>query len=120
MIPDDFLVAPLADCLKETLFTITTEKENAVVAGFLDWLTNKARLKPVPDLQDRITKMGPRLRKLAENLEVRIKDGKLVVKADAESETLLNQFRYGTNWFEPHPDVNAAILSALADGANAT
>jgi hypothetical protein len=120
MIDKCFLSAPVASMLKDNLFTMTTEKENAVVDIFMDWLNNYARLKPVPDLADRIIKMVPRLRKLAKNMEVSIEEGKLVIRSDADSETLLNVFRRGSSWFDPHPDVNAAILLALANGANAS
>lgn len=103
--------------LDETLFTITTEKQDKVVETFLDWLTGKARLKQVPDLADRISKMEPKLRKLAKNLDVGYQGGKLVVKADADSTALLSLLRRGSDWFEPHPGVDAAILSALVKGA---
>ena len=115
-----FIMEALSSVLDETLFTITDQKERAVADILMDWLNNTARLKPVPDLAARIMRMEPRLRKMAKNLEMSIQEGKLVIKTDAESETLLNLLRRGSDWFDPHPDVNAAILLALADGANAS
>jgi hypothetical protein len=103
---------------QDNLFTMTTEKEDAVVSRFMNWLNHDARLKPVPDLPDRIAAMEPKLRKLAKNLEVSIQKGKLVVRADAESTALLSLLRRGSDWFDPHPDVDAAILLALGKGAS--
>jgi len=115
-----FLAEAIYTTIDKSLFTITTQKQKAVVTLFLNWFTQDAQLKPVPDLQQRLVKMGPKLTKMAENLQVTIKDGKLVVKSDAESEVLLSLLRRGSDWFEPHPDVNAAILLGLLNGGHAT
>jgi len=112
-----FIMDALTDGFKKSLFTITKSKEDAVVAMFLDWLNKKAHLKPVPDLQQKLMEMGPKLSKMAKNLDVSIMEGKVVIKTDAESESLLNLFRRGSSWFSPHPDVNGAILLALASGS---
>lgn len=112
-----FVMDALEDTFKKSLFTITTKKEAAVTAMFLDWLNKKAHLKPVPDLQKKIVEMGPKLNRMAKNLDLSIVEGKIVIKTDAESESLLNSFRRGSSWFSPHPDVNGAILLALAEGS---
>jgi hypothetical protein len=103
--------------LQDNLFTITTKKEDAVVERFMSWFNNDARLKPLPDLAQRITDMEPKLRKMAKNLEVSIQEGKLVIRSDAESMALLSLLRRGSDWFDPHRDVDAAILLALGKGA---
>ncbi len=110
-------MAGIREAFEENLFTITTKKEEAVVAVFMDWLNNTARLKPLPDLPQRIAGLEPKLRRMAKNLDLRFLDGKLVIKADAESESLLSLLRRGSDWFDPHPDVNAAILVALTNGS---
>lgn len=100
--------------LEKSLFTITTKKEEAIVTIFMDWFTTTASLKRVPDLQQRLAQMPIKLRKLAKNLEISIHEGKLVIKTDADSEILLSLLRRGSDWFEPHPDVDAAILVGLS------
>ena len=107
----------LREAFEENLFTITPKKERAVAEVFMDWLNNSARLKPLPDLPRRIQAMEPKLRKMAKKLDVSFRDGELVIKADAESESLLSLLRRGSDWFDPHPDVNAAILVALTNGS---
>lgn len=110
-------MAGLAEAFEDKLFTITTKKENEIVSVFMDWLSNYARTKPVPDLQQRIAAMAPKLRTMAKNLKLNLQDGKLVVSAGADSQSLLNLLRRGSDWFDPHPDVNAAILVALTSGS---
>lgn len=106
--------------LEGNLFTITVEKEDAIVAVFLDWLNKDAQLKPVPDLQKRLLEIGPKLKKMAKNLKITVLEGKLVIRTDAESESLLSLLRRGSSWFSPHPDVNAALLLGLSNGAKAS
>jgi hypothetical protein len=108
--------AVVAD-LDETLFTISTEQRQAVVNYFMDWFNHGVRLSPVPDLAGRIARMEKKLRKMAENLEVSLQRGSLVVKSDADSLVLLTLLRRGSAWFEPHPNVDAAIMAALLESA---
>lgn len=107
----------MREAFEEKLFTISSRKIETITAVFMAWLNNDARLKPVPDLQQRIVDMEPKLRRMARKLDLSFQDGKLVIKADAESESLLNLLRRGSDWFDPHPDVNAAILVALTNGS---
>jgi hypothetical protein len=112
-----FMMEALLGFLDKELFTLTIETRAAVAAEFKDWLNQKARLKAVPDLAERLARLELRLDKLSKSLEVSVQRGKLVVKADAESEALLALLRRGSDWFEPHPSVNGAILKALVEGA---
>lgn len=105
------------EAFEDKLFTITSRKIDAVASVFMDWFNKEARLKPLPDLQQRIVAMEPKLRKMARNLDLSFQDGKLVIKTDADSQSLLNLLRRGSDWFDPHPDVNAAILVALTNGS---
>ena len=113
-----FMMEGLVGFLDENLFTITTKQQQRIVAVFLDWFNRDARLKRVPDLAERIIGMEKKLRKMAKNMEVTMRGGKLVVTTDAESTALLNLLRRGSDWFDPHRDVDAAILYALAEGAS--
>ena len=114
------LMDVFSSVLEDTLFTITTQKQDSVVAVFMEWFTKHAQLKRVPDLQDRLAKMEPKLRKMAKNLKVSIEEGKIVIKSDAESENLLALLKRGSDWFEPHPDVQAAILLGLSSDERTT
>ncbi len=100
--------------LEKSLFTITTKKEEAITSIFVDWFNTTATLKQVPDLQKRLMEMPIKLRKMAKNLKLSIHEGKLVIRSDADSEVLLSLLRRGSDWFEPHPDVDAAILVGLS------
>jgi hypothetical protein len=110
-------MAALREAFEKDLFTMTTKKENAIVSIFMHWLAKEARLKPLPDLQQRVIDMEPKLHKMAKNLSLSFQDGNLVIKSDAASGSLLSALRRGSDWFDPHPDVNAAILVALTSGS---
>ena len=115
--PEGLFMDAVRGALQDNLFTITTKKQDAVVERFMAWFNHDARLKPVPDLAQRIVDMEPKLRKMAKNLEVSIQKGELVIRSDAESMALLSLLRRGSDWFDPHRDVDAAILLALSKGA---
>lgn len=105
------------EAFEDNLFTISRQKENAVVQIFMEWFNKEARLKAVPDLQQRIMNMEPKLRKMARNLNVKFQEGKIVVSTDADSQSLLSLLRRGSDWFDPHPNVTSAILVALTMGS---
>lgn len=100
--------------LQKDLFTITTKEQDEVVRKFLDWFSNDARLKPGTDLAKKILVIEPRLRQMARNLEVSVQAGRLVIRSDADSMALLSLLRRGSDWFDPHPSVETAVLLALA------
>jgi hypothetical protein len=109
------LMQVILNQLDQTLFTMTRDKEDKIVESLMAWLNEKARLKPVPDLAARLLSMEPKLRKMASKLNISVQKGKFVFRADAESEALLNSFRRGSMWFDPHPDVDAAILASVIE-----
>lgn len=106
----------VAAYLDETLFTLTDVQRDRIVVLFTNWFNHEARLKPLPDLADRISETVVKLQKMARDLEVAVQGGKIVVKVDADSEALLSLLRRGSSWFDPHPDVDAVILAALVSG----
>lgn len=109
---------PVFYLIEKVLYTKSRKQQDAVVANFMSWFQEGARLKQVPDLQDRLAAMEKKLRKMAENLEIEFVEGKLVIRSDAESMTVLNQLRRGSSWFDPHPGVDEAIMFALIKGAS--
>jgi len=109
---------PLLYVIEKVLYTKSRAQQDAVVSQFMEWLQERARLKPVPNLQDNIVGMEKKLRKMAENLEIEFVEGKLVIRSDAESMTLLRLLRRGSSWFDPHPGVDETILFALIKGAS--
>lgn len=109
---------PFRYWFENVLYTKSTKQQEAVVETFMTWFEKEARLKPVPDLQDRLVRMNQKLQKMAKNLEIEFVDGKLVIRSDADSMTLLNLLRRGSDWFDPHPGVDELIMSALIKGAS--
>ena len=77
------------------------------------WLDTEARKSLVMDLPQRLAKLQPRLVEFAKQARFEFVDGELVVKAVGDGLTVLNQLRFGTDWFEPPKDVISLMFSAL-------
>ena len=54
----------------ENLYTKSTDQQQAVVSAFMGWFSQKARLRPSPDLDKKIADMEKRLRRMAKNMEI--------------------------------------------------
>ena len=91
------------------------EQRQKVVAALMEWLTLKARKKPVPDLQARLDAMQVRVKKLVEGMKIEIKDDKPVVIAAGSDEDTLKAFRLGTSWFESNDRLMETVLFGLFD-----
>lgn len=73
----------------------------------------KVRKAPVPDLVERTQRIQGRLEKLAEDLSVEFKLGRLVVKPAGSSEPLMTELRRGTEWYDPVEDIDNIIVAAI-------
>lgn len=89
------------------------EQQQKVVTALMDWLTDKAKKKPLPDLQARLDEMRERVKKLVKGMTIEIKHDKPVVKAAGSDEDTWKMFRLGSSWFEPNPDLMETVLSGL-------
>lgn len=69
--------------------------------------------KPVPDLDKRMKSIETRAKVLAENITVGFDNGRLVVSVTGSSESLLKEFRRGTDWYEPWDRVDEIVLAAV-------
>jgi len=74
------------------------------------------RKKPVPDLALRVQKMQEQVQRLAEEVSVEFQHGNLVVKPAGSAESLIRQFRLGSDWFDPEPDIDHIIVAAALAG----
>jgi hypothetical protein len=111
------VLAGIYDIFENNLFTITSQKIDAVTKIFMDWLSTEANLKRIPDLQQKIADMEPKLRLMTKNLKIKFEDGRAVITTDAASDTTLRLLRSGSSWFGPHPDPEAMIVAAMVAGS---
>ena len=113
---EEDLAGPLFYIFDNGLYTKTDQaQQDAVVSIFMQWFRDgSATLKPVPDLDQRMAAMEPKLRKMAKNLELKFdkKKGEFTLKSDSQSMALLDQLRYGTDWYPPHPSVVGSVFAA--------
>ncbi|WP_196301569.1 hypothetical protein, partial [Streptococcus pneumoniae] len=72
-----------------------------------------ARKKPVPDLAVRVEAMRKAIYALAENMRLHVQNGTVVVTATGSSEQTLKKLRFGTDWFDPNPDVERQLIAGL-------
>lgn len=79
-----------------------------IMAGF-----SKVRKKPVPNEAERLKKLEERVLKMAENVSLGFVNGRLVVNVVASSESLMNELRLGTDWYDPWSKVDEILLGAI-------
>lgn len=89
------------------------ERQQRAATALMAWLSETARKRPVPDLQDKMEAMQERVERLVENVKIEIEGGRLVVKAAGSDSDTLKAFQFGTSWFEPCPTVTELIVSTL-------
>ena len=88
------------------------QQKKQVIDTFMAVFTN-LRKKPLADLAQRTAAMQIRIERAVEDMSVEFVRGELVIKAAGSSEFLLNEFRRGSDWFLPEPDVDKIILAAM-------
>jgi len=108
---DEYMVQPLNVDFKERFRD--AEQKSKVVQALYTWLIDVARKKPLPDLEQRCLRMQREFEVLVENMEVKIHEGKWVVKAAGSAEGTLQKLRLGTSWFDGNPDVIEVVLTGL-------
>lgn len=99
---NDVMTARLKDA-KQREFVVT-----AMLAAF-----EQVPKKPVTDAEQRLKLIEGRLRLLVENVSIGFREGSLVVKVAGSSESLLKEFRRGTDWYLPWDKVDETLLAAI-------
>ena len=104
--------------LENTLATMAKERmrdpaQKQQVASAIMRMFDGLRKKPVADLEQRAEKMRQRVNLAVESMSVEFSRDELVVKVAGSAEALLNEFRRGSDWFQPEPDVDKIILAAM-------
>ena len=77
-----------------------------------DWLAG-ARVKPVPDLEERRVMMGKSIDKMAESVTFSKAGDGIVVTVSGDGEDTLKKLQNGTEWFDPCENVVSVMISAL-------
>lgn len=84
-----------------------------VESSLSDYFVNDTRKKPLEDIEIRVEAMLKRIHDLSENIEIKLVNNKLVVKAEGRNEETLRMLRLGTNWFDGNQYAVETILRGL-------
>ena len=108
----------IAEALEQSMQKLVEDRlrdpaQKAMVAATIMQMFTNLRKKPVPDLAQRTEAMQKRITRAVEDMSVQFVRGELVVKVAGSAESLLAQFRRGSDWFAPEPDVDKIILAAM-------
>jgi hypothetical protein len=77
-----------------------------------DWLAG-ARVKPLPDLEERRARMGRSIDRMVESVTFSEAGNGIVVTVSGVGEDTLKKFKNGTEWFDPCENVVSVMISAL-------
>ena len=107
--------SPIAELFHDVLEEKFKDREQRqkVANTLIDWLTTKAKKRPVPDLEKRLEAWSGRIRKMVENLRFEFSEAKPVIKVAGSDESTLKALQYGSNWFEPNAELEETILTGL-------
>lgn len=83
-----------------------------VATALKDWLAG-ARVKPLPDLEERRARMGRSIDKMVESVTFSRAGGGIVVTVSGDGEDTLKKLQNGTEWFDPCENVVSVMISAL-------
>lgn len=110
----DELVGGLSGAFVDILSSKITQSDRVAMAQAIkDWLLTKARTKPLPDLEDRRSRMFTRIDEMVKSVTFSKVGDNFVVKATGEGEVTLKKLQNGTEWFDPCESVVTVMISAL-------
>ena len=91
--------------------TVSPAQQARIASRLYRWLSLETRKKAVPDLIARLERMKERIDALAEIIEIEYFGSGIVVKAFVRSDETFRMLRRGTDWFDPHPDLERDIIA---------
>jgi hypothetical protein len=99
--------------IDDKLERLRKDRHDYSAALLTEWLVERAKKKPVPDLAKRTEQFTKDIYKMCEDMRLEIKDGAFVVKVNGAAEQTYKKLRLGTDWFEPNADVVTQIMAGL-------
>jgi len=85
--------------------TITIVERDKLKVALTNWLTTQTRLKPVPDLDQKLINYQRKIAGFCDNLHLKLTDGLAEIKAYGDAGQTMAELTYGTDWFVGHPDL---------------
>lgn len=109
MIADAFIVS-MDDVMAKRL---DDPKQRDYVVTALMTAFDGVQKKAVPDLEQRVKAVEARVRLMVEDVGIAFVQGTFVVKVAGSSESLMKEFRRGTDWYMPWDEVDEILLAAI-------
>lgn len=91
------------------------EHKERCASLLIEWITVNATKRPIPDLAERIEKFSKDIRKMCEEMRIKIDKGTVVVKVNGSAEQTFKKLRLGTDWFLPCSERLEIIIMAGLD-----
>lgn len=93
---------------------VTDGARDRVLERLVRWITTEATKRSDLDTVQRQTSFCKRLEGLASSVQLEYgAGGKLVVRATGDGAETLRMLRNGTTWFNPAPDADSMIVTAI-------
>jgi hypothetical protein len=99
--------------LDAKLEKLRKERHKYCAALLVAWLVDRAKKKPVPDLDKRVKLFTKDIYEMCEEMRIEVREGAFVVKVNGAAEQTYKKLRLGTDWFEPNADVVTQIMAGL-------
>jgi hypothetical protein len=98
-------------------FKLTDVDRQAIHVVMLAWV-DRARKRPMPDLEDRVEALKAQLAQLAQalNVEVMEAEGRLRLRCPGHLDQVLVKLAYGFTWMEPWNTMGKDLENAIIRG----
>jgi hypothetical protein len=102
----------------DTFEELRKDHKERCASLLIEWITVNCTKRPIPDLPIRIEQFSKEIRKMCENMRIKMEKGTAVVKVNGSAEQTFRMLRLGTNWFLPCGDeLETLIMAGLDDQA---
>jgi hypothetical protein len=104
--------------VNDTFEELRKDHQDRCATMLIEWITVNATKRPIPDLPTRIENFSKDIRKLCEDMRIKMEKGTVVVNVNGSAEQTFKKLRLGTNWFLPCGDeLETIIMAGLDDQA---
>ena len=99
----------------DTFEELRKENKERCATLLIAWITDNATKRPIPDLPQRIEAFSKDIRRMCDEMRIKMQKGAIVVKVNGSAEQTFKKLRLGTNWFLPCGDELETIIMAGLD-----
>jgi hypothetical protein len=105
-------IAQGLDAMLSEALSLTADIRKTLALEISGWL-DRSHKRTIDNVDQRLIEMRKRIQSMCTRLELVAEDGRVVVKASGDAETVLRMLELGTDWFPPAP-IEQIVLAVLA------